>query len=191
MVAVSSLERFGEFLERIIGTSKLELAEGKLKNTYLAEAERSELILGEFLDAFSPRWNLWKRKKGTHMISPFIGEQGPYIFKLWLSFVFPFNYRRLETGCEKGKSMVDSQGWVEYVYTKEERDLIQGICKKYQIEMSEEDIVRILITNAIKSIDPTISRILETNYRMFIDKIDFPEKSDSLKIRVEFVGRIG
>ncbi|MHA1129672.1 MAG: hypothetical protein ACTSQI_20730 [Candidatus Helarchaeota archaeon] len=190
-MAVSSLERFGEFLERIIGTSKLELAEGRLKKAYLAEAERNELILNEFKDAFSPRWNFWKRKKGTHMISPFIGEQGPYIFKLWLAFVFPFNYSRLEIGCEKGKSMVDSQGWVKYNYTAQERELIQSVCKKYQISMSEEEVARLLITNAIKSIDPTISNIIETDYRIFIDKIDFSDMDNSLQIHVEFVGRIG
>ncbi len=191
IVADITLKRFEEFLERVIGASRLELAGGKLAKAFFQEAQRNELILNEFIEAFTPRWNLWKRKKGSHLISPFIGEQGTYIFKLWLSFVFAFNYRRLDAQCEKGGSMVDSQGWVQYSYTPEERQLIKKICQKYQVNMDEREVTRILITNAIKSIDPTISKIIETNYRMFIDKIDYFEEGENLKIKVDIVGRIG
>ncbi|MFX1295312.1 MAG: hypothetical protein ACFFD2_10725 [Promethearchaeota archaeon] len=190
-MAEQSLTRFEEFIERVISSSKLELAGGRLKKAFLEESQRSELILSEFLDAFTPRWNLWKQKRGSHKISPFIGEQGAYIFKIWLSFVFSFNYSRLDVECEKGGSMVDSQGCIQYVYTPEERQLIQKVCQKYQINIEDREITRILITNAIKSIDSTISKIIEINYRMYIDKIDFMEEGNDLKIIVNIMGRIG
>ncbi|HUX99373.1 MAG TPA: hypothetical protein VMV49_07450 [Candidatus Deferrimicrobium sp.] len=184
-------QRFEEFLERVIGTSRLELAGGRLANAFLDESQRSELTLKEFLNTFYPFWEIWKKTKGGHMISPFIEEKGPSIFKIWLSLVFPFNYSQLQTDSEKGGSLVDTQGFVEYTYSPAERQLVKKICEKYQIVMPEREVTRILITNAIKSLDPSISKILETNYRLFIDKIDFFEKEENLGIRVGFVGRIG
>ena len=190
-VAERSLNRFEEFLERVIGASRLQLAGGKLATAFLDESQRDELILNEFIDAFTPLWSSWKLQKGKHLISPFIAEHGRSIFKIWLNFVFPFDYRRLDAKSAKGSSMVDSLGSISYTYTPEERQLIKIICEKYKTIMSEKDILRILITNAIKSLDATISKIIETSYRLFIDKIDFMEQQDNLLIKVEIVGRIG
>ncbi|NVM53861.1 MAG: hypothetical protein HWN66_09180 [Candidatus Helarchaeota archaeon] len=187
----AALNRFEKFLERVIGTSKLELEGGKLSKAFLKEAERSDFIINEFVNAFTPRWNFWKRKKGSHTISPFIENQGKYILKIWLTFVFPFNYRRVVVDAAKGSSLVDAQGKVGYAYTPKERFFIKSICEKYQVNLPEREVARILITNAIKSLDPSISKILETSYRLFIDDIDFFEKEESLAIKVNWVGRIG
>ena len=187
----ANLNRFEEFLDRVIGESRLELEGGKLMKAFLNESERSEYVLNEFFGAFKPRWNFWKRKKGSHQISPFIEDQGKYILKIWLTFVFPFNYTRLVVDAEKGGSLVDANGLVGYAYTAKERQAIQQICQKYQVDLPEREVARILITNAIKSMDPSISKVLETNYRLFIDKIDFFDKDDALAIKVAFVGRIG
>ena len=92
---------------------------------------------------------------------------------------------------EKGGSLVDANGLVGYAYTAKERQVIQKICQKYQVDLPEREVARILITNAIKSLDPSISKVLENNYRLFIDKIDFFDKDDALAIKVAFVGRIG
>ncbi|MHA1265815.1 MAG: hypothetical protein ACTSRS_11335 [Candidatus Helarchaeota archaeon] len=186
-----NLTRFEQFLERVIGESKLELEGGKLSKAFLNESQRSSFILSEFFDAFTPRWDLWKRKRGSHNISPFIEEQGRYFLKIWLTFIYPFNYRRLVVEAAKGGSLVDTNGMVGYAYTPEERAIIKKICDKYGVDMPEREVARILITNAIKSLDPSISKIIETNYRMFIDKIDFFEKEDNLAIKVAWVGRIG
>lgn len=190
-MADPALDRFEQFLDRIIGTSKLELEGGKLAKAFTSESQRSQLVLEDFYKAFEPRWNLWKRKKGSHMISPFIDEQGPYIFKIWLTFVFPFAYKRLVIDAEKGGSLVDAQGKVGYAYTPAERALMKSVCEKYQVDMPEREVARILITNAIKALDPAISKVIENNYRLFIDKIDFFEKDDALAIKVAWVGRIG
>lgn len=185
------LNRFEQFLDRVIGSSRLELEGGKLSKAFLNESQRSSFILNEFYDAFKPRWNFWKRKKGSHQISPFIEDQGKYILKIWLTFVFPFNYQRVVVDAEKGGSLVDANGKVGYAYTPQERQVMKNICEKYQVDLPEREVARILITNAIKSLDPSISKILETSYRLFIDKIDFFEKDEALAIKVAFVGRIG
>ncbi len=190
-MAEQVLKRFEQFLDRIIGISNLELTGGKLANAFLQEAQRSMLILTEFIEAFSPRWTSWKLQKGKHVISPFIGEYGHSIFKIWLSFVYPFNYRQLDAECVKGGSMVDSQGFIQYAYTPAERQIIKKICEKYKVSLSEQDILRLLITNAVKSLDPTISKIIETNYRLFIDKINLSEENNNVLLKVEIVGRIG
>jgi hypothetical protein len=184
--------RFKEFVERIIGKSRLELAGGKLATAFQEETVRNNLLLSEFLDTFMPRWEWWKTKKGAHQISPFIEEVGAHIFKIWLSFTFPFNYRRLEIECAKGESMVDAQGSVYYTYSPDEREIIKAICDQFNIDTPERDVARLLITNAIKSLDPTISKIIGNSYRIFTDKIDFFDgDNDAFFIRIGFVGRIG
>lgn len=187
----ASLARFEEFLDRVIGTSKLEVEGGKISKAFMEETERSQMVMEEFFKAFEPRWNWWKRKKGSHQISPFIEDQGKYLLKIWLTFVYPFNFQRVVVEAVKGGSLVDAHGKVGYAYTPEERNLVKKICDKHQVVIAEREVARILITNAIKSMDPSISKVLETNYRLFIDKIDFFEKDQTLAIKVAFVGRIG
>jgi len=191
-MAESESDRFKDFLERIVEKSGLELTGGKLATAFRDETTRNNLLLLEFLDTFMPRWEWWKIKKGAHLISPFIEEMGTHIFKIWLSFIFPFNYSRLEVECAKGGSMVDAQGFVNYTYSPEERELIRIICDQFNIDTPDREVARLLMTNAIKSLDPTISKIIGTNYRLFTDKIDFFEgEDDGFSIRVGFVGRIG
>lgn len=191
-MAASENTRFKDFVERVIGKTSLELAGGKLAIAFQEETTRNNLAIAEYLDTFVPRWNWWKGKKGGHLISPFIEAQGVHIFKIWLSFVFPFVYHRLLIDCKKGGSMVDCQGFIRYTYTQEERQLLKQICAQFKITMPEREVTRILITNAIKSLDPTISKIIENKYRIFIDTIDFFEENDNnLAIQVGFVGRIG
>ena len=105
--------------------------------------------------------------------------------------MFPFTISHLDVECEKGGSMVDSQGCITYIYTIEERQLIQKAIKKHQIKMAERDVYRILLTNAIKSIDPTMSEIIQLNHRIYIDKIDFIELEDNMVVIIDIVGRIG
>jgi hypothetical protein len=191
-MAESENTRFKDFVTRVIEKSRLELAGGKLAMAFQEEATRNDLLIAEVLNTFMPRWEWWKGKKGGHQISPFIEEQGVHIFKIWLSLVFPFVYHRLQIECQKGGSMVDTQGFIRYTYNPEERQLIKEICEHFKITMPEREVTRILITNAIKSLDPTISKIIENKYRIFIDKIDFSEeKNEDLSIQVGFVGRIG
>ena len=191
-MADSGSNRFKEFIERIIGKSGLELAGGKLATAFRDETTRNNLLLLEFLDTFMPRWEWWKTKKGAHLISPFLEEVGAHIFKIWLSFIFPFNYHRLQVECAKGGSNVDAQGFVYYTYSLEECELIKNNCEQFNIATPEREVARLIITNAVKSLDPTISKIIGTNYRLFTDKIDFIEgDGDAFSIRVGFVGRIG
>jgi len=185
-----SLEAFEEFLEHIIGDSRLEVAGGKLVKAFSDESQRDESNLNEFLEIFRPVWDSWKKKMGSHLVSPFF-EENSIIFKEWLFLVFPFSYYRVDVDCHKGGSAVDCQGYIYYSYIPEERELIKKICEKYEIDLPEQEVTRILITNALKSLDPILSKLIEVNYRLFIDKIDFFERSGKLALKVEFVGRIG
>ncbi|MDD1779418.1 MAG: hypothetical protein LUQ65_14745 [Candidatus Helarchaeota archaeon] len=185
-----SLTAFEEFLERIIGVSKLEITGGKLSKAFSEESQRNEPNVNGFLEKFKPLWDSWKRTKGVHLVSPFF-EEHPQIFKDWLSAVFPFSHRRVEVDCLKGGSMVDCQGYIYYTYSPEERELIKKMCEKFQIPIPEQEVDRLLITNALKTLDPMLSKLIGMNYRLFIDKIDFFERTGKLALKVDFVGRIG
>ena len=188
-----SLEVFEEFLERIIGVSKLEITGGKVATVFREEAEREGSTLNQFMETFIPIWDSWKREKGIHLISLFF-EDNANIFKEWLCFVFPFSYHRVDVFCRKGGSAVDCNGYIVYTYIPEERELIQKICEKFGVDQPEQEVIRMLITNALKSLDPILSKLLEMNYRLFIGKIDFIEKSSGngkVMLKVDFVGRIG
>jgi hypothetical protein len=185
-----SLKAFEEFLERIIGVSRLEIKGGKLAKAFSDESQRDSTSLNEFLERFGPQWDAWKKAKGVHLVSPFF-EEHPQIFKEWLSSVFPFSNRRVEVDCLKGGSMVDCQGYIYYTYLPEERELIKKICEKFQITPPEQEVIRSLITSALKTLDPMLSKLIGMNYRLFIDKIDFFERTGKLALKVDFVGRIG
>lgn len=186
-----SLEAFEEFLERIIGSSRLEITGGKQAKAFNDESEREEFnSINQFLAIFEPIWDSWKREKGVHLVSPFF-EENAQIFKEWLCLVFPFSSRRVDVDCRKGGSAVDCSGYIYYTYIPEERELIQKICEKFEIDQPEQEVIRILITDALKALDPILSKLLGMNYRLFIGKIDFFERMGKLALKVEFVGRIG
>jgi hypothetical protein len=159
-------------------------------NAFSEESQRDESNLDQFLEIYRPVWDSWKKNMGVHLVSPFF-EKTSSIFKEWLCLIYPFSYYRVDVDCHKGGSAVDCQGYVYYTYIPEERDLIQKTCEKYEIDLPEQEVIRILITNALKSLDPILSRLIEVNYRLFIDKIDFFERDGKLALKVEFVGRIG
>ena len=185
-----SLKAFEEFLERVIGTSRLEITGGKLARAFLDESQRNGTSLNDFLEKFKPVWESWKKTKGVHLVSPFF-EEHPDIFREWLSIVLPFSHRRIEVDCRKGRSNVDCSGYVYYTSIPEERELIKKVCDKFQITMPEQEVIRSLITNALKALDPMLSKLIGMNYRLFIDKIDFFERTGKLALKVDFVGRIG
>ncbi|MHA1129671.1 MAG: hypothetical protein ACTSQI_20735 [Candidatus Helarchaeota archaeon] len=189
-VTEQSLEEFEQFLDRVIGESRLEIAGDKFGKAFRKECQKNKELLKKYLDQVSPQWNAWKTRKGAYLISLFLQEH-PEIFSYWYDLIFPFSCDRMDIDIIKGRSNVDCSGSIIYQCTDQERAILRKICKKYEITISEREAFRMILTNTIKSFDPIISQVIENSYRLYINKIDFYEEPGFLFILVDFVGRIG
>ncbi len=183
---------FTEFVDRIFSKSRLEITGGKLANAFLSEAERDERILKEFINSFKPLWEKWKKDQGKHLISPFIEAHGNLIFRKWLTEIFPFQYYSLRLSCLRGPSSVDAVMLLNYFYSPEELKVIESKIKEYDLDYSTEEVCKILLTNALKSIPKTISEIMEIDYKIMIEKlINYDKTKQGFQVMVRAVGRIG
>ena len=191
MIMMSS--RFSDFIDRIFEKSKLEIDGGKLTNAFLSETERNEELLINFTENFRPIWENWKKSRGKHLISPFIEMHGNTIFRKWLTEIFPFQYYSLHLSCKRGPSSVDAVMLLNYFYSSEELKIIKTKISEYCLDFSIEDVCRILLTNAMKSIPITISKIMEINYKIMIEKLKNYDmtKQGGFQIMIRAVGRIG
>ena len=183
---------FHNFVDRIFEKSRLEITGGLLTNAFLAEAKKDETKLEEFIISFKPAWEKWKKDQGKHLISPFIEAHGNVIFRKWLTEIFPFEYYSLRLSCKRGPSSVDAVMLINYFYSPEELEIIESKLKEYSLDVPVEEVCRLLLTNAMKSIPPTISEIMEISYRVMIEKLKNYEKNkQGFQIMVRAVGRIG
>jgi len=190
MIDMSS--QFSDFVDRILSKSKLEITGGKLTNAFLSEALRDENILNNFIESFKPIWEKWKKEQGKHLISPFIEAYGNMIFRKWLTEIYPFQYYSLRLSCMRGPSSVDAVILANYFYSPEELNIIESKLKEYSLDYPTEEVCRILLTNAMKSIPQTISQIMEIDYKIMIEKlINYDKTKQGFQIMVRAVGRIG
>ncbi|MHA1270128.1 MAG: hypothetical protein ACTSPY_10110 [Candidatus Helarchaeota archaeon] len=183
--------KFEDFVDRVFANSHLEITGGKLTNAFLSEVIRDEKALNEFLESFKPLWEKWKKNQGKHLISPFIEAYGNQVLRKWLTEIYPFQYYSLRLSCKRGPSSVDAVMLVNYFYSQEEIKIIESKIKEYDLDYPAEEVCRILITNALKSIPQTISKIMEIDYKIMIEKlVNYNKTKQGFQIMVRAVGRI-
>ncbi|TFF88608.1 MAG: hypothetical protein EU549_02670 [Promethearchaeota archaeon] len=186
------MQEFSNFVNRIIENSRLEINGGRLSKAFLAEASRKNEQLMKFKDDFRPIWDKWKKDQGKHLISPFIEAHGNIIFRKWLTEIFPFQYYSLRLSCKRGPSSVDAVMLLNYFYSPEELEIIESKIKQYSLDFPIEEVCRMLLTNAMKSIPQTISDIMEIDYRIMVEKIkNYKRTKQGFQIMIRAVGRIG
>lgn len=178
-------------VERIVKSSKMVIAGGKMTQAFSEEAKRGPAE--KFINQFHQYYKQWVSKQGSHMISPFIKWVGKQLFGYFLCFFFSFDQKRLEPSVEVGGSNVDAHITVKYTYTPSELKLIKEIVEKYGIQsQTSQDVAKSLLSNAVKSITKYLSPIVELSYRLFTSKVDLQLLGDgSLEVVIRFDGRIG
>ncbi|MHA1784834.1 MAG: hypothetical protein ACTSVY_11315 [Candidatus Helarchaeota archaeon] len=185
--------RFEDMINRIIEESNLEIAGGKLTNVLKNEVERVPDRKKNFVTKYNETWKKFKARYGKHMVSPFLEWAGSSIIKNFLWYVFSFKEEQILPTCTKGKSNVDALLCVDYVFTKEDLELIKNKLETNAIGIEPKEAAKMILSNAMKVLPKVLNDILEISYRLFTSSVELEElpNQDGLKISLKYDGRIG
>lgn len=184
------LEKFSNFIERILESSHLQIAAGAIRKAFKEEIFLNADEIHKYLNELKIIWENWKKKSKTDFISRFVEEKGPLIFIPWLSRIFNFEAKQIEVNCPRGPSSVDSLLEVSYTFTKNELKAISNLLVKHGIEAQEDEVARTLLIEAIKSISDTFSQIIGQPYNIFTSDVNMIKKKGNLKIEYKGAGRV-
>jgi hypothetical protein len=183
-------EKIHNFIVRILDSSHLQVAAGAIQKAFKEEIFINAEEVHKYLKKMEEVWNDWKKASDTDFISRFIEERGPYIFGLWLSEIFPFEFKQLEANFPRGPSSVDSLIEVNYNYSKDELKIIKDLLIKYGIEAEEDQVATTLFVEAIKSISDNFSKVINQSYKIFTSSVDLTKKRGNLIIEYKGAGRV-
>ncbi len=186
-------QNFSPMVERIISESNLEISGGRLEKAIVNEANYNQIAVKSYLERFHPIWQKWVSIKGSYLISPFLEFAGSYIFTEFLTEIFSFD-SNLKVEVKKGKSNVDADIDLYYIFDAEELNVLRYLKEKYRIDhiTDENEIAKILLSNCTKSLTKFLSNIMNIRYRLFTSKVDTNLREDNtLEINIHFDGRIG
>ncbi|HUX97913.1 MAG TPA: hypothetical protein VMV49_00020 [Candidatus Deferrimicrobium sp.] len=183
-------QKLSNFIIRILDSSQLQVAAGAIQKAFKEEIFLNAEEVHKYLKKMEEVWDDWKKESDTDFISRFIEERGPYIFVMWLSEIFPFEFKQLEASFPRGPSSVDSLLEVIYNYSKDELKIIKDLLIKYGIEAEEDQVATTLFVEAIKSISDNFSKVINQSYKIFTSSVDLTNKRGNLKIDYKGAGRV-
>lgn len=181
--------KFIEFANEIIKKSKLDVTGGlatKYFEEYIVSGMGSKLW--EFQEKARVLFEEWDKRAGSFLsIADFFKKRGSYLFKLWLTEIFPFNQKYLIVDCKK-HSAVDSQLAICYYFHKDEINTIKNILFMNNLKgKSEKDGAIFLFTNAIKSISKYFTLLIKKEYKIFTSSLESIKIEDDI-ISIDFKG---
>ena len=149
-------------------------------------------MLWNFEEKAKKLFTSWKERGGGFFtdVSDFFIKQGPDLFRIWLTEIFPFNSHYLIITCSK-HSAVDSQVKVNYYYQKDEIDAIREVIAAQNIiNFNITDAASKLLVNAIKIISKSFTAIIEMQYKIFTSALDVLDADDVICIDFSGAGRV-
>ncbi|NVM55988.1 MAG: hypothetical protein HWN66_19985 [Candidatus Helarchaeota archaeon] len=184
------LEKFYNFIERILESSHLQIAAGAIQQAFREEIFLNAEEIHRYLKRMKILLENWKKESKTDFISRFIEDLGSILFKTWLSEIFSFELKQIEVNCPRGPSSVDFLLGISYYYNKNELKIIRDLLIKHDINSQEDEVARTLFVEAIKSITDTFSKIIGQPYKIFTSNVDLIMKRGVLQILYEGAGRV-
>ena len=134
----------------------------------------------------------WQSKGGGFFsdVGDFFIKQGPDLFRIWLTEIFPFNSNHLLINCSK-HSAVDSQVKVSYHYQKDEIEILKNVLKVQNIiNFNLDDATSKLLANAIKIISKSFTSIIGMEYKIFTSKLEVLNANDVIIVDFSGAGRV-
>ena len=118
-------------------------------------------------------------------------ENGESILTFWMTKVFCFEETRLTIKIPKRLSPVDSQIIAQYTYSKPELKIIKEVLQQYDLsDYDEIKAATTIFSNSLKTISQFLSKVFNTEYKIFTNKLDSKQKKGQLIINYEAAGRI-
>ncbi|NHI92876.1 MAG: hypothetical protein EAX96_10275 [Candidatus Lokiarchaeota archaeon] len=186
-----SLE-FQKFADTIIRRTRLEVEGGIMDIAFLEYITEFKTVLWNFEEKAKKLFTSWKEKGGGFFsdVGDFFIKQGPDLFRIWLTEIFPFSSKHIIINCSK-HSAVDSQVKINYYYQKNEIEALRNIMTVQNIiNFDLKDAAAKLLVNAIKIISKSFTAIIEMEYKIFTSRLDVLDANDVIIVDFFGAGRV-
>jgi len=179
-------------VDRIVFMSQLKIESGAMTKAFIDEVKINSDQLFEFNKFSNNEFNKWKSEMGSLVdIADFLLENGESILTFWMTKVFCFEETRLTIKIPKRLSPVDSQIIAQYTYSKPELKIIKEVLQQYDLsDYGEIKAATTIFSNSLKTSSQFLSKVFNTEYKIFTNKLDSKQKKGQLIINYEAAGRI-
>jgi len=159
---------------------------------FLEYVTELKTVLWNFEEKAKKLFTKWKAKGGGFFsdVGDFFIKQGPDLFRIWLTEIFPFSNNHLIINCSK-HSAVDSQVKISYYYQKDEIEALKNILTVQNvINHNLKDAASKLLVNAIKIISKSFTAIIEMEYKIFTSQLDVLDANEVIVVDFSGAGRV-
>jgi len=185
------MDKFRDFIWRILKASKLKIELGSIQKAFQEELSFKTKEVQKYISDMDQIWVSWKDLYHTDFnINRFIEELGPTLFLLWLSEVFPFDFKQLKSQCPKGPSTEDVLIEIFYDFTPDELQIIKDNLIAHWINDPEDQVAQLLFIEAVKSISEIFSWIIKHPFKIFTSDVNLTRENGTLKIHYFGAGRV-
>ena len=159
---------------------------------FLEYVTELKTVLWNFEEKAKKLFTKWKSRGGGFFtdVSDFFIQQGPDLFKIWLTEIFPFSPNHIIINCSK-HSAVDSQVKINYYYQKNELDVLrEKMTVANIVNYDIKDAAAKLLVNAIKIISKSFTAIIEMQYKIFTSSLNVLDANDVIVVDFFGAGRV-
>jgi len=189
---ISDIETFKDFVDRIIYLSRLKLDGGALTKAFVDEVRINSDNLHNFKRFCNSEFEKWRQERGSLVdVADFLIHHGADILNFWMTKVFCFNEKKLKIDVPKMLSPVDCQIIAQYSFSKDELKIIKALLQEYEVDdYDEKKAASTIFSNSLKVVSQYLSEIIDSDYKIFTNKLEYKEKKGQLFIDYEAAGRI-
>ncbi|MHA1271181.1 MAG: hypothetical protein ACTSPY_15410 [Candidatus Helarchaeota archaeon] len=172
--------------------SQLKIDGGALTKAFVDEVRINSDGLHLFNRFSGEKFTNWRNNMGDLVdVADFLLEAGADILTFWMTNIYCFDKKRLNIQVPKKLSPVDSLIIAQYTFTKDEVKVIKEVLQEYQLsDYGDAKAATTIFSNSMKTIAKYLSKILNTDYNIFTNKLEHKEKKGQIIIIYEGAGRI-
>lgn len=180
--------RFGAMVDRIATFNRFNSS--TITKAFEDEVRMNLSAQMAFKKKISKLWEKFSQNKSNiGNYSNFFRVDGEQIFQDWLTQVFPFSdSNRVEF--PDSPSPVDIIFTISHGFEASELQIVADSIAASGLYVEVNTAIGVILSNAVKSIGPTISKVFEATYKIFTDNLEVQQKGNKLIVLFKGAGRI-
>lgn len=180
--------RFGAMVERIATFNRFDSS--TITKAFEDEVRMNLGAQGAFRKKVQKLWNKFTQNKSNiGNYSNFFRVDGEQIFQDWLTHVFPFSdSNRVEF--PDSPSPVDIIFTISHAFEASELQTVANAIGAAGLYVDVNTAIGVILSNAVKAIGPSISKVFDATYKIFTDNLEVQQKGNKLIVLFKGAGRV-
>ncbi len=180
--------RFGAMVDRISTFNRFDSS--TITKAFEDEVRMNLSAQMAFKNKVQKMWDKFtQNKSNVGNYSNFFRVDGDVIFQDWLTQVFPFSdSNRVEF--PDSPSPVDVIFTISHSFEASELQTVTDSISHAGLYLDVNTAIGVILSNAVKAIGPTISKVFDATYKIFTDNLEVQPKGNKLVVYFKGAGRV-